>query len=257
MELMCTPNKEPSVYLREMMDNLADEITGWNDAGVYDADVQGIEHESRSGFIPFTNGGWEGRAQCSFQRGKDFFKCMAGYSEGDYKTMLSEFRSALETGRWKALNIHKGETIPALPPGEMTDKEVWDFYNEEPVFDDGKQLEMFNRKEIGWQYYEPLAWRWQEGWEQGDDDVFFLDFRCVFYSADNYRNESGEDEVYFFAGVNTDFNYGRDAITWMTAYGKSPNQHVCEFGKTVKVSELTQEIAKQVFAEMETTLRNA
>jgi len=40
--------------------------------------------------------------------------------------------------------------------------------------------------------------------------AFWYQFRAMYYSADNYRNVSGKDEILFMAGVNLDFEYGRD-----------------------------------------------
>lgn len=41
--------------------------------------------------------------------------------------------------------------------------------------------------------------------------AFWYELRVYFFSADNYRNKSGQDEIYIFSGTNTDFEYGRDS----------------------------------------------
>ena len=55
----------------------------------------------------------------------------------------------------------------------------------------------------------------QEGGE------YWLVANANYFAADNRRNETGQDEVFFFAGVNTDFTYGRDKgleSTWEKTY---------------------------------------
>lgn len=40
--------------------------------------------------------------------------------------------------------------------------------------------------------------------------TFFYELRVLFYEKDHRRNTTGEDEIYIFAGINTDFEYGRE-----------------------------------------------
>lgn len=60
--------------------------------------------------------------------------------------------------------------------------------------------------------------------------TYWLCLTVLFYAADHYRNRSnGRDEIFLFAGVNTDFEYGRDK------YLES------SFEQTVPVDELNAE----------------
>ncbi len=43
-----------------------------------------------------------------------------------------------------------------------------------------------------------------------EGSTFWYQFCVLYFAADNARNESGVDELYFMAGVNMDFEYGRD-----------------------------------------------
>ena len=69
-----------------------------------------------------------------------------------------------------------------------------------------------------------------------------LDCSCnvtiQYYSADNIRNESGDDEIVFIAGVNTDFEYGRDKGLEVT------------FEECVPVSLLSKAQVDVIIAEM-------
>lgn len=59
----------------------------------------------------------------------------------------------------------------------------------------------------------------QCAWEQGDPECWFVYVRALFFTADNGRNETGEDEFLFCFGVNDDINYGRDSISWCRGVG--------------------------------------
>ena len=68
--------------------------------------------------------------------------------------------------------------------------------------------------------------------------TFFYQLRAMYYSADNMRNESGDDEILFLAGVNLDFEYGRDKGLEVT------------YEKCVPVKELTIEMIDIIIDEM-------
>lgn len=81
---------------------------------------------------------------------------------------------------------------------------------------------------------------WQEfasEWEQNEDgNTWFVYVRAIYYAAGHYRNDTGEDEVFFFLGVNDDFEYGRDHIEWAPGVGTKD-----VWSETVKVTDLTEE----------------
>ena len=43
-----------------------------------------------------------------------------------------------------------------------------------------------------------------------EGSTFWYEARAIFYDTDNFRNISGKPELYIFAGINTDFEYGRE-----------------------------------------------
>ncbi|MDE2096218.1 MAG: hypothetical protein KGL39_03165 [Patescibacteria group bacterium] len=190
--------------IKSAFNEIAEFLEHWDSIGVVDVRVEPIEHEAREGFMPFTNGGWSGRAAVLFRDGKDHFKAMSSYAEQDHKDMLCEFRE------------------------DLTRKGAVD------AFDDASDEDIWNR-------FSNEAEKWQDGWEESDDDVFFLDFRAVYYAPGNFRNKSGKPEVYFYAGVNTDFNYGRDSITWAGG-----NCCVHEYEVEARVSDLSTDRIEQI-----------
>lgn len=55
----------------------------------------------------------------------------------------------------------------------------------------------------------------EEFWEVLDcwlteGSTFFYEITVLFYERDHRRNNTGADEIFIFAGINTDFEYGRE-----------------------------------------------
>lgn len=96
------------------------------------------------------------------------------------------------------------------------------------------------------QYWEHDKWQdFQDQWEQSDDTCWFVYARAIFYGAENSRNESGEDEFFFLLGVNTDFNYGRDYVS----YAPSARTHWL-YEVAIPVSQLDEATLSAVAAGM-------
>ena len=99
METLDATYTETDKAIGEAVADIIDSLTGWDEAGVTHSniddrtgEVERIEHKSRSGFIPYTNGGWNGVAYVSFNRGRwGSWKCMEGYYARDEKEMACEF----------------------------------------------------------------------------------------------------------------------------------------------------------------------
>lgn len=96
---------------------------------------------------------------------------------------------------------------------------------------------------IGAQAGEPgHEWaREAEEWESeswaNDTDCYFWKARAIIYSPEDHQNETGDWEVYIDAYLNTDLNYGRDHISWLSCYGSNPNQTVGDFKRTIPIAE--------------------
>jgi hypothetical protein len=160
--------------------------------------------------------------------------------------MLSGFRDWIAEQNVEMPELHAG----------MTNQALFDHFNYESEYNESNK-ELFTRQEIGWKYIQPLAQKYQDNYESGDDEEFFLHYRAIYYSKDNSRNESGEDEIYFFSAVNVDFGYGRDSRSWLKCYGANPNQHRNEYSRNVLLSELTPELVKTIADEMLENFKNS
>src|ERR1035437_5270468 len=91
MRRMLKSDIPPETYIREIFEELSTDIERRIES-CFMTRIKEIEHESRDGFIPFTNGGLEGTAYCSMRQGQYDFKCLKEYEENDYKDMLEGFR---------------------------------------------------------------------------------------------------------------------------------------------------------------------
>ncbi len=169
-----------------------------------------IEHESRDGFIPYTDGGWSLMVM-------NTLSSMRGSGETYAEPANTELENAIDYSLECVVGDFINDNLEELASiyediGEDAEtlREVVSYHD---LYDKGEGELAEKLSEIEDTYLS-------EGGE------FWLVLRASYYSAENYRNESGEDEIYFHAGVNTDFQYGRDKGLVIT------------FDKTVKVSEL-------------------
>lgn len=168
--------------------------------------VDPIEYKARDGFFPYTNGGYSGVASIPFRYGRFDYDCLSEYHDRDTEDMYAAFRR------------------------DKGDPEEYDDLSNEEFFD---------------KFYEDGGAEFRSEWEMNNGDVFFLMFRAIFFDVSNRRNVSGEPEVYFFAGVNVDFNYGRDSIPWA---GKSTFIH--EYERNIPLSGLTTDLCDQIEKEI-------
>lgn len=202
--------------------------------GIFDADrVQDIETESRDGFIPFTNGGLDAMVMSdlatawgSGEMGPRESEIIAPFVESAQSDAAHDFiasRDELEHLRanvdyanaggvlfdyFDALETDHDNRARAYPDGDLFGDKLPAFWST----DAGRLREEFYQFET-----EYLS----EGGE------YWLQFRAVFFDTDNSRNITGKPEVYFYAGVNTDFTYGRDKGL------------VCTFERTYTLDRLT------------------
>ena len=178
-----------------------------------------ICHESYDGFSPYTNGGVDFTAAISLDylvgTGKGFVN--AKVSKEIEKTMDYCYTSAREQfikeNREALNNYYTFEELDA-----NTDEVN---YHKLYELDLGTLAESLSEMEQSWQ-----------------DSVLFIQHRAMFYSADNSRNDTGEDEIAFRSGVNLDYDYGRDKGILYT------------FEETVKVGDLTPNKVKEILNNM-------
>ena len=105
--------------------------------------------------------------------------------------------------------------------------------------------------------------RWREKFCEFEDEhmreggTFFYKIRALYHDADNSDNESGEPEVLFCVGVNTDFEYGRDSIPWLRCYGQPTQQTHWVWEAAVKVRDITPELLDQLAESAASALDDA
>lgn len=193
---------------RRWVEEVLDEAGGED---VFSRSIDEVENRSRDGFIPFTDGGFDGLASASMS-----------YAHGSGQvpdaiqpyldTELKEIEKAWDEQHpdkpiaWIYADDSDQMTLPGVPPS--TEREDW--------------REKFYEFE-----HESMM----------DGGTYFYKVRVLFH-GDQHSSESGEPEAYFMVGINTDFEYGRDTIPWLSCYGQSPQCTKWLWEKTVKIKDL-------------------
>lgn len=181
--------------------------------------VSPIENQSRDGFFPYTEGGWNAIIH------DDLYSCNGS---GNVPTLLratlaSELKDCAE--EWDRQN-------PEIPYAELFDSTVED-EGQQPLLGFAASKEADAKRE---KYYEFENAYMQEG------NTFFWKVRVLYYDTDNSRNETGKPEVLFCVGLNDDFEYGRSHVSWLASPGKGgPGDHWL-WEKTVPVEDVTDEL---------------
>lgn len=91
------------------------------------------------------------------------------------------------------------KVVAPLIKSSLEDGLQW-FKSENPTFDET------NENDHLWDAYSEHENEWMS-----EGSEFWYQLRVIFFSANNCRNLTGEDEIYIVSGTNTDFGYGRDA----------------------------------------------
>jgi hypothetical protein len=218
-----------------MFERIAEVFDGFSGYGM-DTKPEPIEHNAYDGFMPFTNGGYrvmsmDDLSQCAGSG--NIPKLIQPYIDSAQKDAAREF-------------IRDSETITAAyeDAGEPDDAGAWLFKRWDdaeaahaptvPLFPELPPV-AFWQTDIGAEreaFYEFEHTYLSEGGE------FWYDARVHYYAKDNYRNTSGEDELYFLAGINTDFTYGRDKGLETL------------FERNIPLSQLTTELLADIEAEI-------
>jgi len=192
MELMNVPVTLSS-HIAEKFQDAMDDLPE-NYGGCVDTSVQEICHTSYDGFIPFTNGGFDLTVPT------DLYS-MYGSGSGPCNEKISKYlNSVIESSQQDSLEqfVQENKSVfEELFPDADLDNPSYDLINYHDLYnmDQGNLAEQLSEYEN-----EYLS----------EGGTFFYQLRAMYYSADNFRNESGDDEIVFIAGVNLDFEYGRD-----------------------------------------------
>jgi hypothetical protein len=179
--------------------------------GVADDAVREISAKSYDGFIAHTNGGFRVCVPCDLSTVE---------SEG-----LTEFESAIlqpyidrahiDAADWFVENHDTLSTLWELyqeSNGEMSalewfEKRIGDAEDLHAAQPDMFGAPAFWQTEAGHhleEYHDAVSDWMREG------GTFFYELRAIYYGKDHRRNATGADEIYIFAGINTDFEYGRE-----------------------------------------------
>lgn len=202
--------------VRSWIADVIDSVENFDDVYSYDTEPEEIENEHRSGFIPWTEGGWIAvlNACLAYAHG----------SGGGPKAVQPIIDSTLddaavafcEDRKWKLPSEGAAEAawvlIGALPD-DSDDREAWYEWENEWLFEGG---------------------------------TYFYKVRAIYYMPDNSDNQTGEPEVYFDAYLNIDFEYGRDSIPWLSAYGQNTDQTSGTWKRTIPVREITPELIAEL-----------
>jgi len=183
-----------------------------------------INFEGYDGFMPFTNGGWGLKIMDDLDR-------LAGSGDQYNKKAMVQLQSAIDYSYDCALLDFIDEYRDQLEAiyGTREGENLKQVVNYHDLYD----------KEQG-ELAEKLSEDEHSALSEGGE--FWVEMRAQYYAADNYRNETGEDEICFLAGINTDFGYGRDKGLVET------------FERTVKVSDLDDDKLKEIIQEMRNSL---
>jgi hypothetical protein len=187
-----------------------------DDAGgedVFDRRIDEVENRSRDGFIPFTDGGFDGLASASMN-----YAYGSGQVPDAIQPYLDSALKDIETEwdkehpdkpvAWLYADDSDQLTLPGVPPS--TERDLW--------------------REKFYEYQDA---------NMSEGGTYFYKVRVLFH-GDQHSSESGEPEAYFMVGINTDFEYGRDNIPWLACYGQKTQQTQWLWEKTVKIKNLNE-----------------
>lgn len=209
-----------------------------------ESDVNEIESQSRDGFIAHTNGGFRAMVmqllnQDTSYMGKNETEIIQPYIDSALADCASDFVA------------HRSEDFPeSVTDADDIPAALWDYFDQCETEHDTKRAQYpvdllgdtippfwnTDAGELREDFYNYESEYMSEGGE------YWLTFTAIFYAADHRRNETGKDEIYFFAGVNTDFTYGREKGLQTT------------FDRTYSIDRLTPNRIKVIVAAMRDSL---
>ena len=220
LKMYLMSNKWHTAILEEfniLLDEESD-YTEYNDTG----SIEEIEYKARDGFFPFTNGG-----------------------------MMLSFRNDLQYILYTGKGFNEKARIESITENLLNDAKDCFIENNRELLNtiyNVKDEEWLNHREVT---YHDLIEKGEEllaeELSQLESDYlvecdFLIEFRAMYFAADNYRNVTGKDEICFMAGINTDFNYFRDKGLNVT------------FEKDCAVDELNDEKIREIFNNMKQSI---
>jgi len=192
---------------RQWVTEVLETVEGFGD--VYGTNISEVENRHRDGFIPFTDGGFDGLGYGTLRDAHSTGatpKVIQPYLDSELKEIEKAWDEANPESWLYADHPHQ-PTLPGIQPFDAVEhwkEKFWDFENE----------------------------------SMSEGGTYFYKVRVLFH-GDQHSSVSGEPEAYFMVGINTDFEYGRDNIPWLSCYGQKTQQTTWLWEKTVKVKSLT------------------
>ena len=205
-----------SPLAERFVQGVCDEVSRFDDC-YGDSRVEPIETEAYDGFIPYTDGGYDGcvYAQMSYAYG----------SGSAPATVQADIDRCLKDVESEFAEKH-GITVEQMDEEQAQAVELWN-QPALPGIDKGDYPQHPLREEL----YEMQDSYLSEG------GTYFYKCRVMFYEPSNYRNDSGDWEVRMFAYLNTDYEYGRDSISWLPALGGKADQTSGDWERTMTAAE--------------------
>ena len=200
---------------------------------IYDYTINEVENKSRDGFVAFTDGGFDGIGYADLR---------SAWGSGDAPKVIQPYID-------RDLEECKTEWDEQNP--EHTYEWIFDYEANE---NERKQMNLafvesyHPTKRECWQ---EKYWDFENEW-LSEGGTYFYKARVLFFDEGASRNVSGEPEAYFMVGINTDFEYGRDYISWA---GGSQTDWVWE--KNVPVKDLTPDLIESMIEEATSALETA
>ncbi len=204
--------------LTEELGNIAEKLE--SEYETMETEIYPIEYKSRDGFWAYTNGGLHFRMPVLIE---------ACESSGHFPVNAIVTKELEDTIDYCYTEARKSFI-------EKNRVNLAYVYTKKQMDSNSDEINYHNLYEVKrGQLAEELS-EYEREWM--DYTTFFIQCRAQFYSADNFRSETGKDEIYFMGGINMDYDYGRDK-----------GIHEC-YEKTVPVEDLTPDMVKEIFKEM-------
>ncbi len=210
-----TPTK---TALLECFESITEKLEMDFESG-YETEVTEVAHESCEGFIPFTNGGYDLTIPVTLMdlSSKGALPVNADISKQIEDVIEYSYKMALE-----GFVEDNAEIVKKLFPNMDTKKPDADIINYHTLYemDQGELAEELSEFE-----YSYLT----------EGSTLFIQVKAFFFDKENSRNITGNDEIYFHAGYNLDFDYGRDRGLELS------------YERTIKAYELTPQRIVELF----------
>jgi len=217
--------KDLNVAILEAFEAISTEYAD-NELSYSEVEPQRVNHTGYDGFMPYSNGGYD------LMMPTNLNQVWGSGTYPEHEPTRIEIDKTIDDALKDALKAFCEQNTEALAK-HFTPEQI-----EKANNDDINYHDLYNKSD-GY-LAERLSEFETEYLEEGG--TFWYQLRALYFNADNYHNESGEDEVYFMAGTNTDYEYGRE------------NGFNLSFEQTVKIKDLTVDSIGKLVKKMANTI---